>query len=93
MTLTVKIIKLRSGRSLIISQPSFRHSSASGIKKSDAKQVANLEKSEALFRNLETKYRLNSYEGEIKKTNYIKINNTDLLPEQSALFIKNKFSL
>lgn len=53
----------------------------------------NLEKSEALFRNLETKYRLNSYEGEIKKTNYIKINNTDLLPEQAALIIKNKFSL
>lgn len=53
----------------------------------------NLEKSEALFRNLETKYRLNSNEGEIKKTNYIKINNTDLLPEQAALIIKNKFSL
>lgn len=53
----------------------------------------NLEKSEALFRNLETKYRLNSYEGEIRKANYIKINNTDLLPEQAALFIKNKFSL
>jgi hypothetical protein len=34
----VKIIKLRSERSLIIAQASLRHLSASGIKKSDAKQ-------------------------------------------------------
>lgn len=53
----------------------------------------NLEKSETLFRNLEMKYRLNSYEGEITKTNYIKINNTNLLPEKVALNIKNKFNL
>jgi len=53
----------------------------------------NLEKSEALFRSLEMNYRLNSFEGEITKTNYIKINNTDLLPEKAALIIKNRFSL
>lgn len=53
----------------------------------------NLEKSETIFRNLESKYRLNSYDGEIKKTNYIKINNTDLSPEEAALIIKSKFSL
>lgn len=53
----------------------------------------NLEKSETLFRNLEMEYRLNSYESEITKTNYIKINNTDLLPEKVASIIKNKFSL
>lgn len=31
----------------------------------------NLEKSELIFRTLESKYRLNSYEGEITKINYI----------------------
>jgi len=53
----------------------------------------NLEKSELIFRTLESKYRLNSYEGEITKINYIKINNTSLTPEKAALIIKNKFSL
>jgi tRNA uridine 5-carbamoylmethylation protein Kti12 len=53
----------------------------------------NLEKSETIFRNLESKYRLNSYEGEITKINYIKINNTDLSPEEAASIIKNSFSL
>ena len=53
----------------------------------------NLAKSESMFRNLESKYRLNSYEGEITKTNYIKINNTHLSPEKAALIIKKEFSL
>ncbi len=53
----------------------------------------NLEKSELIFRTLESKYRLNSYQGEITKINYIKINNTSLTPEKAALIIKNKFSL
>ncbi|HBD64564.1 MAG TPA: shikimate kinase [Clostridiales bacterium] len=53
----------------------------------------NLEKSETLFRSLESKYRLNSYEGEITKANYIRINNTELSPEEAALIIKSKFSL
>ncbi|OJU10391.1 MAG: shikimate kinase [Clostridiales bacterium 43-6] len=53
----------------------------------------NLEKSEVIFRTLESKYRLNSYDGEITKINYIKINNTRLTPEEAALIIKNKFSL
>ncbi|WP_312813945.1 AAA family ATPase [Sedimentibacter sp.] len=53
----------------------------------------NLEKSEAIFRSLESTYRLNSYEGEIEKINYIKINNTDLSPEETALIIKSNFSL
>ncbi len=53
----------------------------------------NLEKSETLFRSLESKYRLNSYEGEITKENYIRINNTELSPEEAALIIKSKFSL
>lgn len=53
----------------------------------------NLEKSEKLFRNLENKYRLNSYEGEITKANYIKINNAHLSPEKTAMLIKNEFAL
>jgi cytidylate kinase len=53
----------------------------------------NLEKSESLFRNLENQYRLNSFEGEITKDNYIRINNSNLSPEEVALFIKKQFSL
>ncbi len=44
----------------------------------------NLDVSNHLFTSLEAKYRLNSYPGEIKKENYLKINNTDLEPEQVA---------
>jgi hypothetical protein len=39
------------------------------------------------------KYRLNSYDGEIKKENYIKINNTEMSPEEVAKMIKEKFQL
>lgn len=53
----------------------------------------NLEKSESMFRSLEDRYRLNSFEGEITKENYIKINNSNLSPENVALIIKNKFNL
>lgn len=53
----------------------------------------NIEKSEKLFTTLEAKYRLNSFEGEIKKTNYMRINNTDLPPETVASMIKERFSL
>lgn len=53
----------------------------------------NLDKSESLFRSLENMYRLNSYDGEVAKENYIRINNSNLRPEEAALIIKNKFSL
>lgn len=53
----------------------------------------NIEKSEERFRELEDKYRLNSFEGEISKENYIKINNTDLEPEIAAKMIKDAFKL
>lgn len=53
----------------------------------------NIEKSENLFRRLESKYRLNSFDGEIKKENYIKINNADMPPEEAARRIKEAFSL
>ncbi|ERJ11318.1 AAA family ATPase [Haloplasma contractile] len=52
----------------------------------------NVEKSEKTFRYLEDKYRLNSYEGEIKYENYIKINNTNLEPNEVAKLIVEKFT-
>ncbi|PGS55884.1 AAA family ATPase [Bacillus sp. AFS041924] len=39
------------------------------------------------------KYRLNSIEDEIKKENYIKINNTNLSAEEVATLIKERFDL
>lgn len=53
----------------------------------------NIEKSEQMFRNLENKYRLNSYDGEITKENYIKIDNTSLNPAEVADMIKERFKL
>ncbi|WP_019227009.1 AAA family ATPase [Sedimentibacter sp. B4] len=53
----------------------------------------NIEKSESLFISLENMYRLNSFDGEVAKENYIRIDNSNLRPEEAALIIKNKFSL
>ena len=53
----------------------------------------NLEESEKRFRNLEAKYRLNSLDGELKKENYIRINNTNLEPDTVAKMIKDQFNL
>lgn len=53
----------------------------------------NIEKSENLFKNIENRHRLNSYPGEIKKKNYIKINNTHVSPENIAKIIKDRFRL
>lgn len=53
----------------------------------------DLEKSETLFKRLEEKYRLNTYEGEFLKENYIKIDNTNMEPEKVASIIKEKFDL
>ncbi|MDR4968067.1 MAG: hypothetical protein RG740_00465 [Acholeplasmataceae bacterium] len=47
--------------------------------------------SETMFKDIEEKYRLNSYEGEIKKKHYMKINNTDLEPSVIANMIKDRF--
>ncbi len=51
----------------------------------------DIEHSENLFRRLEEEYRLNSYEGEIKMINYLRINNTDISPESVAQMIKKSF--
>lgn len=53
----------------------------------------NIEKSEQLFRYLEDKYRLNSFEGEMLMENYIKIHNDDLSPDEVADRIRERFSL
>ncbi|WP_055668666.1 AAA family ATPase [Desnuesiella massiliensis] len=53
----------------------------------------NTEHLEYIFRKLESKYRLNSLEGEISKENYMKINNSNLSPDIVAQMIKNKFAL
>ncbi len=53
----------------------------------------DIKKSEAIFEYLEKKYRLNSLPGEINKENYIRIDNTDILPEQAAQIICEAFDL
>jgi hypothetical protein len=53
----------------------------------------NIKRSEKDLLETMEQYRLNSFEGEIKKENYIKINNTNLLPEEVAKIIKDKFNL
>lgn len=53
----------------------------------------NIEWSERDLKDSMEKYRLNSVDGEIKKENYIKINNTGVSPEEVAKIIKEKFQL
>lgn len=45
------------------------------------------------FISLENKYRLNSYDGEIKKDNYIKIDNTHMNEIEVAKIIQQHFNL
>ena len=53
----------------------------------------DIEKSEALFRRLEDKYRLNSLPGEVQKQHYLRIDNTHSPPDEAARKIKEIFSL
>jgi len=53
----------------------------------------NLEWSEANLLNSNQNHRLNSRDGEIQNTNYIRIDNTDMSPDEVALKIKKKFTL
>lgn len=53
----------------------------------------DIEKSEALFRRLEDKYRLNSLPGEVRKEHYLRINNTNMEPDEAARRIKEAFGL
>jgi len=53
----------------------------------------DLVKSEDRFRRLEEKYRLNSFDGEIRKEHYLKLDNTHMPPEEAARRIQEAFSL
>lgn len=53
----------------------------------------NIEWSEKDLKDSMDKYRLNSKSGEIKNENYIRIDNTNLSPEETAQKIKEKFQL
>ncbi|MBE5801528.1 MAG: shikimate kinase [Clostridiales bacterium] len=50
-------------------------------------------KSEALFRRLEAQYRLNSLPGELQKEHYLRLDNSNLSPEDAAAIIRETFSL
>jgi hypothetical protein len=49
--------------------------------------------SEAIFRFIEKKRRLNSTESETPFKNYLKIDNTNLPPDEAAMQIKKVFML
>lgn len=53
----------------------------------------NTERSEQNLRSTMLKHRLNSNDGEINMENYIKINNTEICPEEVAEMIKERFQL
>ena len=52
----------------------------------------NLKESDKSLKEYDEKYRLNSKNGEIKKENYIKIDNTNLNPEDVANIIKKNLN-
>jgi len=53
----------------------------------------NLELTEKLFLSEEEKFRLNSLPAEIERDKYIRINTTDIDPQESAKIIKDAFQL
>lgn len=53
----------------------------------------DIERSERDLLKTHENHRLNSYEGEIKRENYIRINNTSLSPEETARIIKERLKL
>ena len=53
----------------------------------------NINRSEKDLKESMEKYRLNSKNGEIKRENYIRIDNTNLSPEETAKRIREKFNL
>ncbi|MCL2200148.1 MAG: AAA family ATPase [Defluviitaleaceae bacterium] len=53
----------------------------------------NVEASNARLIELDKKIRIETLDGEVPYENYVKINNTDLLPSVVAQMIKDKFSL
>lgn len=53
----------------------------------------DIARSEAIFRSVESRYRLNSYEGEIRFPRYLRIDNTRMQPEEVARCIHEYFEL
>lgn len=53
----------------------------------------NIEWSEMHLKETLEKHRLNSYDGEISRENYLRINNTNLSAEEVAEIIKDRFEL
>ncbi len=53
----------------------------------------NVDWSEKELKETMEKHRLNSYKGEIKKDNYLRINNTNMSPIEVAKTIKERFHL
>ncbi len=53
----------------------------------------NLKLSDRYLHEAETKYRLNTFDGEFKRKNYIKINNTKISAKKTAMMIKERFGL
>ncbi len=53
----------------------------------------NVKQSDASLKEYDVKFRLNSKDGEIKRENYIRINNTNLKPEKVVQIIKENFKL
>lgn len=53
----------------------------------------NIERTQKEIKDSSLVHRLNSYDWEITNKNYIRINNTNLSPEEVALQIKNTFHL
>ena len=53
----------------------------------------NIEESETRVKSYDQNYRLESYEGEMPFKNYIKIDNTNLEPNEVAEMIKKEFEL
>ena len=68
-----------------------RNKSAHRLEHKPTKRNINYSEQE-LLKTME-QYRLNSYEGEITRKNYIRINNTDLKPDEVAKIIRDKFQL
>ena len=53
----------------------------------------NVEMTEKRMIAAQDKYRMNSHEGEITEENYLRINNTNLTAEETAVIIKKHFKL
>ncbi|MFC4321271.1 AAA family ATPase [Litchfieldia salsa] len=68
-----------------------RNKSANRLEHKPSKRV--IKSSEDRLKKSMEKYRLNSLEGEITFSNYLKINNTNLNAEEVAMIIKEKFEL